>query len=251
MNDTLIILNGSVLSTILFSMISIQMFNAVARVDNGVVKVSETVSMSQNPQSSMPSIKHRSAKAKAILEGAYQVFVTQGYAAASMDRIAAAAGVSKSTLYSNFQDKEGLFLALVQEVTYVNRQSVFALLSPTDLQAPPQEVLRQLASSMLDGFEQNRPLLTLMRLVIGESDRFPEVAKKFVMEIIKPMLEQLTLYLSSQPQLQLSDPVIAARTFAGAIVHYLIVQKILYGDEVLPLERDRMVEGLVNLIAAQ
>ncbi|MEO1094776.1 MAG: TetR/AcrR family transcriptional regulator [Cyanobacteria bacterium J06638_28] len=228
-----------------------KLFDAVARVDNGVVKVSETVSMSPNPPSSMPPIKHRSEKAKAILEGAFQVFVAQGYTAASMDRIAAAAGVSKSTLYSNFQDKEGLFLALVQEVTYANRQSVFALLSQADLQAQPQAVLRQIAISMLDSFEQNQPLLTLMRLVIGESDRFPEIAKKFVVEIIKPMLEQLTLYLSSQPQLRLSDPVIAARAFAGSIVHYLIVQKILYGDEVLPLERDRMVNGLIDLITAQ
>ncbi|NEQ46980.1 MAG: TetR/AcrR family transcriptional regulator [Leptolyngbya sp. SIOISBB] len=195
--------------------------------------------------------KDRSEKAKAILEGAFQVFVAQGYTAASMDRIAATAGVSKSTLYSNFQDKEGLFLALIQEMTHTSRQTVFTLLSESDLQAPPQEVLRQIATCMLDNFAQNQPLLTLMRLVIGESDRFPEVAKKFVMEIKKPMLEQLTLYLSSQPQLKLSDPAVTARVFSGALVHYLIVQKLLHGDEVLPLERDRMVDGLVNLIAAQ
>ncbi len=227
------------------------MFNAVARGDNGGVQVSETASMSQHPQSSMPPMQNRSEKAKAILEGAFQVFVAQGYAAASMDRIAATAGVSKSTLYSNFQDKEGLFFALVGELTSANRQSVFALLSQTDLQAQPQAVLRQIASSMLDGFEQNQPLLTLMRLVIGESDRFPEIAKKFVVEIIKPMLEQLTLYLSSQPQLKLADPAVTARIFAGSIVHYLMVQKILYGDEVLPLERDRMVDGLIGMMTAQ
>lgn len=215
-----------------------------------VSKISEPVPMSQKPPVSMPP-KDRSEKAKAILEGAFQVFVAQGYTAASMDRIAATAGVSKSTLYSNFQDKEGLFLALIQEMTHTSRQTVFTLLSESDLQAPPQEVLRQIATCMLDNFTQNQPLLTLMRLVIGESDRFPEVAKKFVMEIKKPMLEQLTLYLSSQPQLKLSDPAVTARVFSGALVHYLIVQKLLHGDEVLPLERDRMVDGLVNLIAAQ
>ncbi len=227
------------------------MFNTGVRVDNGGVQVSEAGSMSQHPQSSMPPIQNRSEKAKAILEGAFQVFVAQGYTAASMDRIAATAGVSKSTLYSNFQDKEGLFLALAQDMTATNRQTVFTLLSQIDLQAPSQDVLRQIAMFMLDSFEQNQPLLTLMRLVIGESDRFPEVAKKFVAEIIKPMLEQLTLYLSSQPQLKLADPAVAARVFAGSLVHYLIIQKMLYGDDVLPLERDRMVEGLVNTITLQ
>lgn len=196
-------------------------------------------------------LQDRSEKAKAILHGALQVFMAQGYAAASMDRIAAAAGVSKSTLYSNFQDKEGLFLALVQELTSASRQGVFGLLSQTDLQAPPQEVLRQIAAIMLDNFDQNPSLLTLMRLVIGESDRFPEVAKKFVVEIQKPLLEQLTLYLASQTQLNLPDPAISARIFAGSLVHYLIIQKLLYGDEVIPLDRDRMVDGLIQAIAAR
>ncbi|MEO0988004.1 MAG: TetR/AcrR family transcriptional regulator [Cyanobacteria bacterium J06639_14] len=196
-------------------------------------------------------MKDRSEKARAILDGAFQVFMAQGYAAASMDRIAATAGVSKSTLYSNFQDKEGLFLALMQEMTAASRQTVFTLLSEADLQAPPQDVLRQIAVCMLTGFEQNQPLLNLMRLVIGESDRFPEVARKFVRDIKKPLLEQLTLYLSSQPQLKLADPVVAARVFAGSVVHYLIVQKILHGDEVLPLESDRMVDGLISIITTQ
>lgn len=196
-------------------------------------------------------MKDRSEKMQAILDGALEVFMVQGYAAASMDRIAAAAGVSKSTLYSNFQDKEGLFLALIQDLTAASRQRVFALLSQSDLQAPPQEVLHQIATLMLDGFAKNQPLLTLMRLVIGESDRFPEVAKSFVREIQKPMLEQLTLYLTAQTQLNLPDPEVAARLFAGSLVHYLIIQKLLYGDEVLPLERDRMVDGLVNTLTAR
>jgi AcrR family transcriptional regulator len=196
-------------------------------------------------------MKDRSEKMQAILDGALEVFMVQGYAAASMDRIAAAAGVSKSTLYSNFQDKEGLFLALIQDLTAASRQRVFALLSQSDLQAPPQEVLHQIATLMLDGFAKNQPLLTLMRLVIGESDRFPEVAKSFVREIQKPMLEQLTLYLTAQTQLNLPDPEVAARLFAGSLVHYLIIQKLLYGDEVLPLERDRMVDGLINTLTAR
>ena len=215
------------------------------------VNVSERVPMLPNSSSSMPPMRERSEKARAVLEGAFQVFMAQGYAAASMDRIAATAGVSKSTLYSNFQDKEGLFLALMQEMTFASRQAAFALLSQADLQAPPQQVLRQIAVCMLDSFEQNQPLLTLMRLVIGESDRFPEVAKTFVTDITKPMLDQLTLYLSSQTQLHLPDPVIAARIFAGSLVHYLIIQKLLHGDDVLPLERDRMIDGLTEMITAQ
>lgn len=204
--------------------------------------------MSPNANSFTLPKRERTEKMQAILEGALQIFMEQGYTAASMNRIAQAAGVSKSTLYSNFQDKKGLFLALIQDLTYSSRQEVFTLLSQSDLQAPPEEVLRQIARLMLDSFQKNQTLLRLMRLVIGESERFPDVAKAFVVEIQKPMLEQLALYLASQTQLKLSDPMVTARVFAGSLVHYLIIQNLLYGEEVLPLERDRMIDGLVDLM---
>ena len=44
---------------------------------------------------------------------------------------------------------------------------------------------------------------------------------------------------------------VTARIFIGSVVHYLIVQKVLHGSEILPLERDRMVNGLIALITAQ
>lgn len=53
-------------------------------------------------------------KRNAILAAAKQLFTTQGFAGASMDQIAAEAGVSKLTVYSHFGDKEALFLAAVQ-----------------------------------------------------------------------------------------------------------------------------------------
>jgi AcrR family transcriptional regulator len=48
-----------------------------------------------------------------LLEAARQVFVTVGYHAASMDEIAAAAGVSKPVLYQHFPGKLELYLALL------------------------------------------------------------------------------------------------------------------------------------------
>jgi len=48
-------------------------------------------------------------KRAAILEAAKRLFLGQGYQGVSMDQIAAAAGVSKLTVYSHFGDKETLF----------------------------------------------------------------------------------------------------------------------------------------------
>lgn len=54
-------------------------------------------------------------KRLAILEAAKKLFPRQGYDATSMDAIASAAGVSKLTVYSHFNDKESLFSAAVTE----------------------------------------------------------------------------------------------------------------------------------------
>ena len=56
-------------------------------------------------------------KREQILQGATRVFLQHGYAGTSMDRVAAEAGVSKQTIYSHFQDKEGLFTALIERIT--------------------------------------------------------------------------------------------------------------------------------------
>ena len=53
-------------------------------------------------------------KRAAILEAAKDLFTTRGYDAVSMDAIAQAAGVSKLTVYSHFQDKETLFQEAVK-----------------------------------------------------------------------------------------------------------------------------------------
>jgi AcrR family transcriptional regulator len=48
-----------------------------------------------------------------LLNAALQVFSQRGFYAASVDEIAAAAGYSKGAVYSNFSNKEELFLALI------------------------------------------------------------------------------------------------------------------------------------------
>ena len=53
-------------------------------------------------------------KRAAILDAAKRLFVEQGYDGVSMDQIAAAAGVSKLTVYSHFGDKDALFATAIR-----------------------------------------------------------------------------------------------------------------------------------------
>ncbi len=211
--------------------------------------------MSPSSESKLANLPDRLAnqnpdKAAAILAGAFAVFTSEGYAAASMDRIAKAAKVSKPTLYKYFQDKEGLFFALVQQLTERNQQMRQRLLASTEIHRPPDQVLRQIATFVTDDFSHDQALMNLMRLIIGESERFPLLAQRFLREIEKPIIENFARYLTAQTQLQLCDPMVTARIFVGSIVHYLLIQNVLHGSEILPLERDRLVDGLIQMITA-
>jgi AcrR family transcriptional regulator len=50
-----------------------------------------------------------------IMRAATKVFLARGFNGATLDEIAAEAGFSKGAVYSNFDDKDALFLALVDE----------------------------------------------------------------------------------------------------------------------------------------
>ena len=185
-------------------------------------------------------------KAEAILAGAMQEFMACGYAAASMDRIAMAAGVSKPTLYSYFQGKEGLFTALIQQMSQSDR----ILDEARFLENPIHDSLKLMAIDFLDKFSGDQPLLSLFRLIIGESGRFPDLAQTFVRNFEQPVLEKLSDLLAQHPDLKVADPEVTARLFVGSMVHYGIIQEILHGRAILPMDRDRFVDGLIKLIVS-
>ncbi|MBD1863109.1 MULTISPECIES: TetR/AcrR family transcriptional regulator [Trichocoleus] len=185
-------------------------------------------------------------KTAAILDGAIQEFLVKGYAATSMDRVAAAAGVSKATVYSHFQDKEALFTALIQRLAC--QKELFNSEKLQAIQDDPALVLRAFALEMLDKIQADPHLLTFVRLIIGESSRFPALARAFVQNVEKPSIELLTQYLASRPELRLPDPEVAARAFIGTIVHYVILKDLLHSGDLVPMERDRLLDNLLHLI---
>ena len=185
-------------------------------------------------------------KTEAILRGAMQEFLEHGYAAARIDKIVAAAGVSKATVYRRFADKTALFTALIQRMAA--RTNLFQQQDFPPLQEEPVVFLKGYATRMLDNIAQNSQDLTFFRIIIAESGRFPELAQAFVQNIEKPNLDFLTQYFAAHPKLQLADPEVAARTFIGTLIHFVIVQNLLHGGDILPMERDRLIDSLLDLI---
>ena len=111
----------------------------------------------------------------AILDVAREVFLHEGYAAASMSTIAARAGGSKGTLYNYFPSKELLFAALIE----AECESELWMTSTLDSEAEDVAgVLTDIGRRFLD-FVLTEKVQTLHRLVIAECGRFPELGRAF------------------------------------------------------------------------
>ncbi len=103
-----------------------------------------------------------------ILQAAEAVFVEEGYANASTNRIAERAGVAISSLYQYFPDKRSIYLSLYsQTLTMVADQLNQGILEviTDDLDSG----MRQLVSKILTLFEENRLILLLL------ADEVPEI----------------------------------------------------------------------------
>ncbi|MEN9222264.1 MAG: TetR/AcrR family transcriptional regulator [Thermostichus sp. BF3_bins_97] len=199
-------------------------------------------------------------KEEAILQGALQEFLEHGYAGTSMDKVASSAGVSKATVYSHFQDKEHLFVALIDQFTK-RRMGVFLELSQEIdpeasfgdgfAQKDFRAGLKQIALGMLHRVQEDELVLPFIRLFLAESGRFPELGKTFVNHLEMRGLKAISEYLTSYPKFHFKDPEAVARIFVSSLVHYMIVQEMLHGKEVIPMEAGRLVDSLVDLVVTQ
>jgi TetR/AcrR family transcriptional regulator, regulator of autoinduction and epiphytic fitness len=187
-------------------------------------------------------------KTAAILQGAMQEFLKHGYAATSMDKVAKTAKVSKATVYSHFGDKESLFNAVIQDLVKDKFQQIMNLQTPQSFVEDPKQVLSETAARMLTNTQSDRTFQNFIRIIIGESGRFPEIAKAYVNNLAKPGITTLTQYLESHPQLKIADPEATARIMVGSLVYFIILQEMLHGKDILPLEGDRLIETLTDLI---
>ncbi|MFT3973594.1 MAG: TetR/AcrR family transcriptional regulator [Amaricoccus sp.] len=122
-----------------------------------------------------PEAGAESVKRRQILDGARRVFLSAGFAAASMGEIAREARVSKGTLYVYFDSKEALFAALIEQT---RSQTAERLLDVDATMTDVRAFLKLLATRLLE--KLSAPMhVSMVRMVMGASEKFPELARKF------------------------------------------------------------------------
>ena len=137
---------------------------------------------SQSRPSEQRWSRRKQARPAEILDAALKVFAAKGYAAARMDDIARAAGVTKGTIYLYFENKEAVFKSLVRESIGNTVATVAEGLRSYEGSA--RDLLRA-ALSTVAMVLVNSDRVVLPKIIIAESGNFPELARFYRFEIIE------------------------------------------------------------------
>jgi AcrR family transcriptional regulator len=150
-------------------------------------------------------------RVRRILEAAQRHFSEHGLERASVDAIAASAGVSKMTVYSNFGSKEGLFQAVVRDRTVVAGVPGAGALDPDQ----PEKTLLAIGARFL-ALAREDDVLGTLRSVYGVAGAQPEVCRAFYKDGPERVNGELAAYLRrahSAGTLKVRNPLQAADLF--------------------------------------
>jgi TetR/AcrR family transcriptional regulator, mexJK operon transcriptional repressor len=183
---------------------------------------------------------------------AHRLFLQQGYLATSIDAILAEAGISsKETLYRHYANKEALFVDVLSSLTMEQpgfSERLAALPAPHDLSSLRQ-ALTQLSHEILAMMSQPG-YLPLVRMIIAESPRFPQLGTLFFSTVTQRGLALLTALLREARERQIIadlDFDAVTHTLLGGLLTYVLTSLVPVGEAVPPPSLDR-ADAVVEVI---
>ena len=177
----------------------------------------------------------------AILEAAHDLFITQGYNAASMRRIAQAAGIALGGIYNHFASKEAIFKA----VFYANHP--FLEMIPAIETAEGDtvtEFVQNAAKQMMSAMQKRPDFLNLMFIEIVEFNNVH--AQEVFYETFPRGIDIVKKLSSKDGNIRPFPTPMLIRIFIGLFFSYYLAETIL--GEIAPLEfRQDAMETYVDV----
>lgn len=182
---------------------------------------------SDPPSSRTPGRPKDEAKRAAIVDAAWEHFITNGVQATSLEAIAKTAGVSRVTVYSHFPDKGALFEETIERE--------MRRLEQTQQPFAPGESLRQRLIDFGIGlmhFLMGPGPSAFYAVLAGELRRHPELAQRFFNKgpaVTQRNLATLLAGAAEQGLLHLDDPIVAADQLCGlwqGLAHFRLALQI-------------------------
>jgi AcrR family transcriptional regulator len=142
----------------------------------------------KTPRSQPSRADKTAARRAAILKAALDEFCEKGFAATRVEDVAARASVAKGTVYLNFKDKQALFEELIRSLlgTHLVRLEAVHLENGRGM----RDTIEAIGLPIVEAVRAGR-LGELMRLMIAESGRFPQLAEFYYREVVARAMEAI------------------------------------------------------------
>lgn len=198
-----------------------------------------------------PTGKRAERSRQAIVAAARELFVREGFEV-GMDAIAAAAGVSKVTVYNHFASKQELFTEVVGQAMDEAHASMAEVRAHLDGVADAREALLRTARALVVA-ATDPSRLALRNLVSGELRRFPELGQAYQERgpaRSGAALGEVLGDLGERGQLTIGDVEVAVIQFFGLTIYpHLIADSF---GAALPAElTERLIEEGVETFLAR
>ncbi|MEU0069778.1 TetR/AcrR family transcriptional regulator [Streptomyces sp. NPDC006332] len=200
-----------------------------------------------------PTGPRAEAKRRAIVTAARELFLREGFEA-SVDAIAAAAGVSKVTVYNHFGSKEALFIGVIKDSLDAPLEG--ALVSAMDRLAEAddlREALTDTARAWVHGTRSNPDILALRNVVSRELHRFPELGAAWHQagpEGHHPAVADTLRRLADEGRLDIPDTEVATlQLYSLLLFPHLVFST--YGTTIDDDLTDRLIAGGVDMFLGQ
>lgn len=175
--------------------------------------------------------KRRSdARPDEILDAALDLFVEKGFDAARMEDVAKRAGLSKAGVYLYFDSKEALLKALIAREVAPIAQRAEAIAAAGA--AEPEQALRMIAGFVVSRLSEAR-VFSVPRLVISISNRFPEIAAFYRVEVIDRARMAVGAIIRAgiaKGDFREIDPDIAVRLIVGPFMFEALWRHVFAGE---------------------
>ncbi|HKY13665.1 MAG TPA: TetR/AcrR family transcriptional regulator [Microthrixaceae bacterium] len=130
--------------------------------------------MNQAPRRGRPTREEGAAIEERLRSAALDSFVVNGFDGTTMEAVAAAAGVTKRTLYARYGDKRALFAAVVPwALSRLPLNDVALGIPAGDLETSLRLIAEAVLATVTDP-----EVVKLRRLALLEAHRFPEFASE-------------------------------------------------------------------------
>jgi TetR/AcrR family transcriptional regulator, mexJK operon transcriptional repressor len=183
---------------------------------------------------------------------AHKLFLQQGFLATSIDAILAEAGISsKETLYRHYANKEALFVDVLAHLTMEQpgfSEKLAAIPTPHDLPSLHQ-ALTMLAREILSMMSQPG-YLPLVRMIIAEAPRFPQLGTLFFSTVTQRGLAIMTTLLQEAREQHIIADIdfdAVEHTLLGGLLTYVLMNLVFGGEQAQPPPLNR-ADAVVEII---